>query len=276
MYRHILATSGVDRVVAAAPVVTGGRFLSMSGVTRVVGAGDNNIATAVYWAMKGAFFASPDPDVANNDDVLWDLQVPKDQTISFAAGAEIVDFDEDTGNVDPFQEPGDTSIETLFAVNVPADDLFNIEGIMTFADTSDGFKDATPDTFIPNVIVPWSSKNVRVASYPSHAMAAFVLPKMDVTSSTPQVALGDEEWVMLQYLDKVLEDAFLAIVGITETGAESPFVDLLAALQAWTEPLVFEETAGAWGSPSANTWTTAVIFTESPGAPVQKMISSGA
>ena len=64
----------------------------------------------------------------------------------------------------------------------------------------------------------------------------------------------DEKWLMqLKYMEVVLEQAWMWLVGLVETGAETPWEDAANMIGDFLEPNVNEETAGDF---KAVTWQT--------------------
>ena len=102
--------------------------------------------------------------------------------------------------------------------------------IFTFADTSDGFKDGTPDTFIPNAVFRVATqRRVRMDGFvPGYALLAIGTPTLTNTTSSVQNLLQNREMLMLKHLHQLLEDSWKQFAGLDEAGAESPFVDIAA------------------------------------------------
>ncbi len=166
-YNHTLLV-GEDRVIASAPVShEGGKFLAAWGQVQIVAAADINIANAVMLMARGVVAIYPDVGSTTFDaDELWDAIVPKDEALSTTAQEDQIDTDFEEGDEETvtFSEPGLIN-PTIVAENngIWAERVYDHEEVMTFAKTSDGFKDGTPDTYIPNTIFDvMASKNVSM------------------------------------------------------------------------------------------------------------------
>ena len=270
-YAHRLLVANEDRVIASAPVVSeNGMFLGMRGSVKVVAAGDVATNKAVIFAMRGVVVVHNDWAIADfTDDELWDVTVPKDAALSGTAGTQQIDTGGITGAeiTTPFAEPGLPNITVLAQdQGIFAQTVLDQSHIMTFADTSDGFKDATPDTYVPNLSLR-SDSNHRVkmeGSAPGYAMLGVGNPDMDNTEVTVQAMLTGREFLMLKHLHQLMEDSWKQFAGLDEAGAESPFIDIAALIVEMTEPLVQEETGGAWSAASFNVWSETWIDTEVP------------
>lgn len=270
-YAHRLLVAAEDRVIAAAPIVSeGGMFLGMRGAVKIVAAGDvaTNVATIVN--MRGVV-AVNNEWIADDDDAdaLWDRAVPKDSLHSGTAGSSQIDTGASVGDDDtaPFAEPGVPNLTVLAQDSqIFAETVLDQSHIMTFSDTSDGFKDATPDTYIPNLSLRAdTNKRVRVdCENPAYALLALGNPALVSTVSAVQNMIGNQEYLMLKHLHQLMEDSWKQFAGLDEAGAESPFVDVAALIIEITEPLVQEETAGAWGAASYNVWSETWIDTNIP------------
>ena len=97
-------------------------------------------------------------------------------------------------------------------------------------------------------------------------------PSIETTNTIPPV-VNDEEWYMLMYMEWILEMAWPQVVGLTETGAETPFGDVTTFLERIVEPYVYEGVGGRFGS-SSHAWTVALTYDISvPGRPKFSQIS---
>jgi len=269
-YQHTLLAQE-DRVIANAPVVMdGGRFEGMHGTAKVVSATTLNVALAVMVMSRGVVALYPDFNSSTVDiDELWDQLVPKDEAHTGAAATDRIDTDvhEGTEETVTFSEPGLPSVTTLAEGNgIFVERVHDKSFILTFADTSDGFIAGTPNTFIPNFVENYDiSRKVTMGSaIPGFAMLAMGTPILESTQTTPPVVIEGREWLILKHLHQLLEDAWKHFAGLDEAGAESPFTDIAALIVQMTEPLVVEETTGAWAQASFNVWSDVMVETFVP------------
>ena len=268
-YQHIVLV-GEDRVFASAPIaMQGGRFLGAWGQVQAVAQADINIAVAVMMMARGMVVIHPNPEDTTWDaDEIWDALVPKDELHSLTAGIQQIDTDIAVGDEETatFSEPGVPN-PTIIAQgdSIWGQRVFDYEEVMTFSKTSDGFKDATPDTYIPNTIFGvQASQRVQMDDVPGYVLFALGRPALTQTTATVAPLLAGREWLMLRHLTRLIDEAWMQFAGLDEAGAESPFVDIAALIEKLTEPDVQEESSGAWGAASFNCWSTMNIITEVP------------
>lgn len=269
-YQHTLLAAE-DRVIASAPVTyEGGKFLGMSGVVHAVGGNDQNIAQAVMLMGRGVVAIHPEHGQNSVDaDELWDAVVPKDEALSVTAGVDQIDTFTLISALDTetFSEPGlpnPTILAEGSAVN--SERIYDYSKILTFADTSDGFKDATPDTFRPNVTFRTDSrKQVTMGgSVAGYVLLALGTPLLTATTTVVPLLLAQRQIVMYKHLHQLLEDSWKQFAGLDEAGAESPFLDIAQLIIELTEPTVIEESGGAWAAQSFNCWSETWIDTFLP------------
>lgn len=268
-YQHTILAAE-DRVLASAPVsADGGKFLGMSGTVKVVGAADRNIAQAVMTMLRANVVMYVEQGVGTDADELWDRMVPKDVLLSGTAGSDQIDTDILTGDEDitTFSEPGLPNPTVLAEGDqIWGTEVLRSSHIYTFADTSDGFKAGTPDTFIPNQVFRTDTrKQVQMGGpIPGYALLAIGTPLLTSTSAAIPDLLINNEMLMLKHLHQLLEDSWKQFAGLDEAGAESPFIDIAALIVELTEPLVQEESGGAWAAGSFNVWNETYIDTYVP------------
>lgn len=272
-YNHTLLTQE-DRVIASAPIaMEGGMFLGAHGEVQMVSGNDVNIANAVMVMARGVVVLNTDMTSSTRDvDELWDALVPKDEAHSSTASVNQVDtsIEEGEETTTTFNEPGLPNMSELGqSQGIWGERVFDYEEILTFAKTSDGFKDATPDTFRANTIFPiMAERNVRMVDLPGYALFALGNPAMTATTTVVQATLRTGELLMHRHLTRLIEDAWKQFVGLDEAGAESPFVNIATLIVDLTEPSIHEETAGAWTTQSFNAWSTMNIYTSVPGSDI--------
>lgn len=279
-YNHTLLAAE-DRVIASAPIsMDGGEFISARGALKVISAADLNISDAVMIMLRGVVVSVYDwGDNTLDVDELWDIMVPKDEAHQQTAGSSQIDVGVEVGEEDTaaFSEPGRPSPTALAGENYWGTKVYGSEHILTFADTADGFKDATPDTFIPKLSLPFGTdRAVRAQDTPGYALFAIGTPLLTGTVSAAVNVINSEEWLILRHLRAYMEDAWKQFAGLDEAGAESPGVNIAVLLVELTEPDVMEETAGAWATSSFDCFSRTEIFYSTPGdRPNQGMLTSG-
>lgn len=268
-YNHSIIAAE-DSVVGHAPVsFEGGKFLAAWGDVKAVASNDVNIAVAVMLMGRAVVAINVHPGLESQTiDEIWDRTVPKDQLHSGTAGNDQIDttVDQTSDEAAVFNEPGIPN-PTILAENngLWVKRVWDHEHVFTFADTSDGFKDASPDTYIPNTsfsIV--AQQRVQMDEVPGWAMIALATPLLTQTTTAHIAVIAGREILMLRHLTRLIDEAWMHFAGLNETGAESPFLNIADLIVELTEPLVHEESAGAWGAASFNCWSRTNILTEVP------------
>lgn len=202
--------------------------------------------SVAMYGMHAYVIPVPDPDASVTPDNLWDLLVPKDKVLS----ADMLDLDT-TGTVDTdaLTEPGLINVEGMLNVQQQPELVFSREKFISWADQKGGY-DRTADNFMPSDKIVAKIKKAISVEYPSYFLLAISSPLTTITKTTWDVMNTDAEWTQLQYMEYTLEDAWKNIVGLIETGAETPYVEAMTLIGQYLEVL-HEETTAAW---APQTW----------------------
>lgn len=246
-YTHHTVSPGTDRAVLGISLPSGSRL--------------NNIRcdislthTAILDADKAAMYGCEawilpvlDPDAATLHDTIWDTLVPKDTDV------ETIDLDTGATDTTPFLEPGEPDFQGLFEVGLQPERIYRRERILTIANgaASAVFQDnQTPfavrwlpgDAFRINI-----RKNYAIRQ-PSVLLIGIANPALDDMSTAGQTLLSEAQWPQVKYIGHVLERALLHLMGLTETGAETPWEEATELLKLHLEPDVFESSAGQFAT----------------------------
>jgi len=273
LYRRTLTMHQIgadtDTVIAAVPIPAGG---SLQGVWL-----ESHVASiALPFTRVGMYgvtgFVLPvlDPDAGQTFDQIWDLQVPKDT--SDGAGA----FDMDTAGVDSTAEFDVGQLDIAGGIMESSSaplEIFRRRKILSVSNSPFVYLDSTIkyhalDTFNTHI-----KRRVRV-DVPSVFILGFSSPGYVETESlltTPT----EKEWSMLQYVEVVLENAFMNLIGLTESGAETPFVESSSFLANFLEQAAVDPASGP--NLASTTWsvtTKATYCIDVPGRPGSITLSS--
>lgn len=260
LFRHTLSQvsvpGGSDQVLGGVALPSESTLNNIWGECHVIGT-NVTFTNAFMYGVKGVTVFIDDIDTSVNFDSLWDTQVPKDQELANAG------FDlSGVADATPEFEPGEPDVTAILDYKLFDDDAewFKRRKLLTFAVSKGGYLDGTPDTYSPTDFFKIRSKrnqNVEVASV---AMLGFSAPALDdTTTAVFDTPASEAELIQAKYIEIILEQAWMALVGLTETGAETPYDEAMAFLADYLLPDVFEESAGAFG---AMTWQvfTAMTF----------------
>ena len=187
-----------------------------------------------------------DPDQTTSMDNVWDLNVPKD------SDSDTLDLDTSNADATPFWEPGELDLEAVFDIGQRPERMFHRHRLMTVArnaiavyqDNQTPFDVLTQlgDAFDIHI-----NKKFKVHE-PSVFLIGCAVPAGDDTTSTLEAILGEPEWGQVQYMSHMLERAMLNSLGVTEAGAETPYVEATGLLKKHLDPDVLESVAGTLGS----------------------------
>ncbi len=250
----VTCTTNTDRIIAGMTLPKGSTLNNVSGIVEMQGDGLANDKIG-YWALEGWIIPVVDPDAALSLETLWDRFIPKD--------TDTTTLDLDTGATDttPFNEPGEPDWTALFDIGLRPQRIYRAQGISTFASPT-SYRHVIPstDALAFKGLVSQKikiSKRYRV-SQPSVVVFAIASPVLDDTTAVVETVLTEQHMGQVQFMEHVLERAMLDLIGLTETGAETPWEEATALLQAHLEPDVFEETAATWAT---QTWRAATELT---------------
>lgn len=248
---HILTNT--DRVIAAVPLPVGSSFHGMDV--------DINLwsleATAILAVMYGvAAYVVPveDPENAQTYQNLWDTMVPKD----IGNGAGVLDLD--TGGVDsaPEFEWGDINWNALYDVSSAPTELYRRRRLLTIAGGKPIAATGTMTHWLPTASFRAHVRGGVTVKVPSAVMLAISSPVLDQTSGNERTLPTEIDWLRLMYMSDTVTDALKNVLGLVETGAETPWEEASALLEQTVEPTAFEETAAEFGT---ITWECAAVST---------------
>lgn len=261
--------AGSDQVITHVQIPSECWMANLWAEVHAISSGSVSVLHAQMFGVDGLVLPDVDPGTIDTIDDVWDQMVTKDD--DFAGELDIDGFDADTN---PVFEPGEPNINNVIGLSVfdESNRFFKKRKMVTFASGPRGFEVGTPDSYIPaDVFKIRSSKSIQ-AVMPSYGMVGFSAPQQDDVTATLPSTLGTEAaWMHIKYLDLVLEQAFTELVGLTETGAETPWIDAANLLEDLLEPDVVEPTAGSF---SSSAWTVFCMATWQMAVPGMREIDN--
>lgn len=251
VFRHqlgeVTVTAGTDEVVGSMPIPSECSQNNVWGSLHVLGEDDNFTTDALLYGVDGFVVPVPDPDTPDSVDDIWDRLIDKDDDLT--AGA--LDLDETAADTDNLYEAGEPSIGTILDAHLYQDDnhWFKKRGMVTFATSPTGFNFATSNlsTYQPRDVVRVRSRKRIYTEFMSMSLLGVSMPTVITTATVPNTP-GHVEWMQEKYIEVILEQAWMTLLGLTEAGAESPWENAASLIQAITEPDVFEDTTGRFQS----------------------------
>jgi len=254
-FRHTLQhnkiNNGVDQVIGHALIPSDG---SMNGVQgEVICQADNvPVTKVVLYACDGWLIPVEDPDTIDTIDDIWDRFVSKDSSIGN------LDTDTSTPNIAQFDEPGEVNVDAVIGMEAmaPTNRFFRRRHILAFQKGARGFIDGTPDSYYPGDAFKVKVGRKMAADQMSVAVLGFSHPVMNITTTVFASSPSEKQWMQLKYLEVVLEQAWMDMVGLTEAGAETPWEEASLFIEDMLEPTVQEATSGAFENPGfMDVWT---------------------
>lgn len=253
-FRHtlgqVVVAAGADQVIGGAAIPSDSKLNGVMGQVHLQ-TSRQSILTSCLYGCDGRVLVHTDPDSPVSYNTIWDQQVDKDVDVSVG----IVDIGEVTDST-PFFEPGEPNVNQIAGMSISNDErFFRRRKMISFMTSPRGFLDGTPDTYMPGDVFPVRvNKGIGVRDW-SVAMLAVASPSMDdVTTTSWLTPTAEAEWMQAKYLEVVLEQAWMELVGLTETGAETPWEDAALEVEEILEPTVVEVTAGAFSAPQLDVW----------------------
>lgn len=260
--RKLFSQIGVnvgDRVSALMPIPPGGSLLGVRGSMHILCA-DVPHYNAIFPVARCYAVQTEADELADTSwDVLWDRFIPKDEDTTETAGDEQVDIDTSGSDARPFEEPGEANPNELFGMQEPAKLLWRRDNLVTLASSPVGY-DASTNTYFATAL--HSISVGRRIQFPTGGFVAigYASPNWDdVGTAVPKAIVSDKDLLMYANLPDFLHTARLALIGATETSAESPFVDVLSLIEELVEPTVFEEAGGTFMDTEYRVFTRVVI-----------------
>lgn len=243
-------------MIAALQIPEGGKLDSFHFTTKCL-ATDLKVTGACFYEIHGFMIPIPDPDGSQTPDEVWNLNVVKDTPLVVTAASSELEVDTlDTEDSSVVDEIGVPALQNLMQSWGPKELMAPHVKMLTVADSIGGFKDATPDTFLPRDIFSTGGDQGWFVEQPSMALFAFGSPTLAATVNAWFEADTPAEWAQLQYLEYILEQAFIEVSGLTEAGSETPWADAATIVVA-TLIAFFEETASSF---LTMTWTAFTQF----------------
>lgn len=235
-----------DRVFAAIAIPPGGVFHAADITLKIHGA-ETPIAQTKLLGIDGYIVPVHDIDAGDLYDTVWDLQVPKS-----AEGVDTLDLDVETTDSDPDFEMGEIDWNAVFGFEHGNQRIHKSRYTFTAADYPAGLGTTGSFThYLPTKKIRIKVRSGGRAEVPSLVMFALSSPVLDRTTATNLTMPTDQEWLQLQLLRDTATDALKQLIGLIETGAETPYVEAAAFLSKTLAPDPFEETAAEFAS---TTW----------------------
>ncbi len=240
-----LIAADTDEVILAWPVPQGakinGCWLSLS----LVNATAVSLLTATFYGVHGFILPIADPEAGTTVDVTWDAVVPKSELMGTTAATDALDLDPSSAEGEMVLEPGELNLNRLAGGLGEPENVFSRLEMLTWPKTRAlGHLDTTLKWVPTDYISTKVEKNYSVVqnSYLAFGVSS---PTGDQTSADFFTPASSQEWLSLKYMLYTLERLYLWMTGLSEAGAETPFVEAARLVEGFLSK-VNEETAGTF------------------------------
>lgn len=233
---------GADTVIFGFSIPSDSVVTSMRGKAHFIGEEINWKKAAIY-GMDAYLMGLDDPDSTDTYNALWDKFVPK--AIGWANGG--LELDTVSQQTTPFFEPGEATVEDILDLGDIPERVFQHRGFRTIVNNPVGYNFVASDasTYFPAAEVMIDvKKKYRVPQRESVLLFACASPLLTDVTVTSKSTVQTETWAYLKYAGTFLKEAFIALIGDIEAGAESPYENVMNDLEEELLPAILEVTAG--------------------------------
>lgn len=245
--QRLLGAAGTDQVLLGISLPSDSVIHGISfrgGVLPSAATAELASDVVTQYALEAWMLPIDDPDAPADFDDVWDTLVPKDSDV------QTLDLDAETVDTTIFYEPGEMDWQEIFEVGIRPQRLWHHHKTLTMNNTM-GIRFVDSQTpFSPKWQLGdefgFSRKSPIRVMQPSVMLIGAGVPAGDDTTSTVEAPLAENEWPRVKYLGDTLILALQEVLGLTESGAETPWEEAADLLQRHLDPDVMEETAGFW------------------------------
>ncbi len=234
--------AGSDTVIGGVWVPSGSIISGVRGEVSLTGPSELLLGQAVTYSLEGWVLPFEDPDGSQTMNAVWDRFVPKDTS------ALVLDLDTVALDTTSMYEPGMIAWEFLYDMGTEVRRIYHRHRILSAANGSIGFRqdEETPflEHWFPGKVETVDVRRPIRTSSPSLCVFAVGAPLTTSTSATAPVdSFSEEDWGRIKFIDEVLENAMRHLLGLTEAGAETPWVDAATLLKEYLDPQLLEGNA---------------------------------
>ncbi len=268
----VIAT-GSDSVVAGVWLPSGSIVTRVRGVVKLNNSTALTLSQGGAVALEGWILPVEDPDSVATMNSLWDSHVPKD------TGANLLDLDADAADASPFYEPGQIVWESLINIGLQPRRILHrhhivspLDAILLRQDEETPFLEEYFAGFAERIDI---RRSIRV-QVPSLCVFAVAVPDtLQTSATTPIAALAEEDWGRIKYIDHVLDMAMMDLLGLVETGAETPWEEASSLLRRYLDPNLLETNAGTFVGTSWGAFGELVFDVVVPGRMPTRVLTGG-
>lgn len=255
-------SSGSDEVISRMILPSECKVLSYKAEIHGISVNEQDIHTATFIGFDGFIVPVEDPDSLTSWDTLWDSMIKKDEPISGA------DLELGTGtDASPFYNTGEPNINKLLDLNTSGRHWYKSRNMVSAAKRPVAADpSSTEENYLPSIVEGVNRGIGYTAEYMSACMVGVSVPDTAGEDTGIGSTPADEtEWYQVKYVDMVLEQAAIALLGIADVPGEDPFETQATFLLEFLEPPVVEQAATTIIAGSWNIFTVADWMIRVPG-----------
>ena len=270
---QVTVTPGTDEVMMGISLPSQTMINNISVKVKMSCVAELTAIQVLMYAVEGWILPVHDVDAASQYDTLWDNLVPKDSDV------QTLDLDTVAADSSSFYEPGEVDFSSLLAVGLRPERLYHRhrvlhahrDAVFTYQDNESPFSVIWfgGDTFEISI------RKTLAVHQPSVLVFGFASPSLDDTVTAVQSMLAENEWGQIKYIDDTLEMLMRHVLGLVETGAETPWEESTAVIMKHLDPDLYEEIGGSFSPQTFTVYTEAMIDHSVVGSLGKSSVSTG-
>lgn len=220
--------AGADSAMFSFPIPDESSLVQQQGEFKILTVTPIDIADAVIYGIQGWILRSDTPSTDFLDhDTLWDSMVPKetDTVVIIAAPGS---------TASAAQEPGQIAVAQVFNQEIFGEKrIFSREELITLPDNPIGFVPGTPSLFHPSDKFSLIDNNEYRVHDDSGLVYGISSPDLAGLTTDDDVidvvgsGSASSSMYMMKYINEFMDKALVDLLGLHETGAESPYEDIM-------------------------------------------------
>jgi hypothetical protein len=269
--RYVNVSTDIDRVLIAMPLPEGSTLTNVWFNTHIVAGEEHDLSKATLYGMTAYVVPFIDPDTQVTYDTIWDQMVPKDVELAFG----VFDLDPGTSDAAPVYGVGEVQVEAILGHGSVPIELFKRRKLLTAAAPGSAYQAVSSaiDKWGPRDFVASQIKTNIKVDVPSLFLLGFSSPTRDETT-TLETTPNEQEWTLMTYIRRAVELAHMTLVGLTEAGATTPYLNAMTLIAKLLEPDYYTDSAGAIVSSGWHIWTQGSIELSIPDVQMPSYLTS--
>lgn len=256
-FGHTNVGVGTDEVAVAVPIPAEGRVVQTSVQGHMVVTGSIDVLDVVAYGVHNLVVPLIQPNNGDVIDTIWDQLVPKSNaTLTFDLGEELAD-------TEARWEPGQEVVGNLLDIQIVKPmPVYERRKLISFASVQTGFTPGTPDTYRPTDRFQYQVN--RSFYCPRESALMYGLSSPDWVEAVTNLELlptgtltTTQEWALLKYLDKVVEDMMWDMIGAITGGTQEIYTEATTFLENLLSDFGKVQAAEFTGA----TWSATVVMT---------------